>query len=127
MNIGKMRHRITFQKQKSDKDSLGSYSSEEEDWEDVATVWAQISPISGKEYFSEMRENTVSHKIYCRYRAGISPKMRVKFKDRVFRIISVINWEERNEGLTIMCEELIMDPCPDILLKALKEQMEEGL
>lgn len=107
MNIGKMRHRITFQQQKSDKDSLGSYSSEEEDWEDVATVWAQISPISGKEYFSEMRENTVSHKIYCRYRSGISPKMRIKFKNRIFRIISVINWDERNEGLTLMCEELV--------------------
>lgn len=121
MNVGKMRHRITFQRQSSDKDTLGGYGNDDADWTDVATVWAQISPISGKEFFSETRENTVSHKIYCRYRSGISPKMRIKFKDRIFRIISVINWEERNEGLTIMCEELVLDPCPEILLTALRE------
>lgn len=102
MNVGKMRHRITFQRLPDDKDLLGGYG---ENWIDVVTVWAQVSPISGKEYFTQMRENTVSHKIYCRYRPDISPKMRIKFKNRIFRIISVINWDERNEGLTIMCEE----------------------
>lgn len=104
MNVGKMRHRITFQRPTEEKDRLGGY---EDDWVDVATTWAQISPVSGKEYFSQMRETTVSHRIYCRYRPGITPRLRIKFKDRTFSIISVINWEERNEGLTIMCEELI--------------------
>lgn len=104
MKAEKMRHRITFQQQPDEKSALGSYES---DWVDVATVWAQISPVSGKEYFGQVRENTVSHKIYCRYRNGISPRMRIKFGDRIFRIISVLNWEERNEGLTIMCEELV--------------------
>ena len=77
------------------------------EWVDVVTTWAQISPVSGKEYFAQARETTVSHRIYCRYRAGITPRMQIKFGDRVFRIISVLNWEERGEGLTIMCEELV--------------------
>lgn len=105
MNIGKMRHRITFQWQNGDKDTLGGYS--DEDWEDVKTVWAQVSPISGREYLSLVRETTVSHKIYTRYHANIKPTMRIRFKDRIFRIISVIDWEERHEGLTIMCEEVV--------------------
>lgn len=104
MNIGKMRHRIVFQEQADEKDALGGY---EDEWSDVAKTWAQINPVSGKEYFSQTRDNVVSHKIYCRYRQGITPKMRIKFKDRIFRIISVLNWEERNEGLTIMCEEVV--------------------
>ena len=104
MNASKMRHRITFQVQSGGKDTLGGYA---DDWKDVATVWAQISPVSGREYLSQVRETTVSHKIYCRYRPGITPKMRVKFGERIFRIISALNWEERNEGLTIMCEELV--------------------
>ena len=104
MKAEKMRHRITFQQQPEGKSSLGSY---EEAWKDVATVWAQISPVSGREFFGQVRETTVTHKIYCRYRAGISPRMRVRFKDRIFRIVSVLNWEEKNEGLTIMCEELV--------------------
>lgn len=99
-----MRHRITFQIQPPDKDSLGGYG---DDWKDVFTVWAQISPVSGREYFSQIRETAVSHKIYCRYREGISPKMRIRYKNRTFRIISVLNWEENNKGLTIMCEEIV--------------------
>lgn len=104
MNVGKMRHRITFQRLSDNKDSLGAYG---DGWEDVVTTWAQISPVSGREYFTQMRESLVSHKIYCRYRPGITPKMRIMFGERIFRIISVLNWEERNEGLTIMCEELV--------------------
>lgn len=104
VNIGKMRHRITFQKQSGEKSCLGGYL---DDWQEVATVWAQISPISGREYLTQVRETTVSHKIYCRYRAGITPAMRIAYKGRIFRIISVIDWEERHEGLTIMCEEVV--------------------
>lgn len=104
MNIGNMRHRITFQRPVTDKDILGGYNG---DWVDVVTTWAQISPVSGKEYFAQTREITVSHRIYCRYRDGITPRMRIKFGERTFRILSVINWEERNQGLTIMCEELV--------------------
>ncbi len=104
MNIGKMRHRITFQRQAGDKDALGGYTDE---WEEVMTVWAQVSPISGREYLSQVRETTVSHKVYCRYHAGITPAMRIMYGQRVFRIISVIDWDERHEGLTIMCEEVV--------------------
>lgn len=104
MNVGKMRHRITFQRRATEKDRAGGYK---DDWVDVTTTWAQISPISGKEYFSQVRETTVSHRIYCRFRPGIDPRLQIKFGNRTFRILSVINWEERNEGLTIMCEELV--------------------
>lgn len=104
MNASKMRHRITFLRPATDKDRLGGY---EDDWVDVTTTWAQISPVSGKEYLSQVRETTVSHKIYCRYRKGITPQMRIRFQKRIFKILSVINWEERNEGLTLMCEETV--------------------
>ena len=86
------------------------------------TAWAQITPVSGREYLTQMLENTVSHKIYCRYRAGLSPKMRILFGKRIFRIISILNWEERNVGLTIMCEELVTHEPNELLLNALREQ-----
>ena len=94
MNIGKMRHQITFQRPSEEKDELAGYK---DDWIDVATTWAQISPVSGREYLTQIRETMVTHKVYCRYRPGITPRMRIKFGERFFRIIS--------EGLTIMCEE----------------------
>ena len=44
MDPGKLNKRITFQLQDLD--------SEDESWKDIATTWANINPISGKEYYS---------------------------------------------------------------------------
>lgn len=124
MKAEKMQHRITFQVPSDAKDTLGGYG---DSWADAVTVWAQISPVSGKEYFGQVRENTVSHKIYCRYLEGITPQLRIRFGERIFRIVSVLNWEERKKGLTIMCEEVTPVKPSEALLKALKEQIGEGL
>lgn len=100
MNPGKLNKRITFQLQDLD--------SEDEDWKDIATTWANINPISGKEYYSaETINSDLTHKIRLRYRKGITPDMRVIYNDRIFYIISVINEYEKNTMLQLMCRELI--------------------
>ena len=104
MNAGKLRHRITFCRPATKQDRERGFTG---DWVEGVSAWAQISPVSGKEYLTQMRELVVTHKVYCRYRADINPRMRIKFGGRTFRIVSVLNWEERNEGLTIMCEEIV--------------------
>ena len=82
--------------------------SEDEDWKDIATTWANINPISGKEYYSaETINSDLTHKIRLRYRKGITPDMRVIYNDRIFYIISVINEYEKNTMLQLMCRELI--------------------
>lgn len=105
MKISDLRHRITLQKLEMVQDSYGQPT---ETWEDIATVWAAVNPISGREFFqAETINSEVTHKILIRYRAGIEPTMRVKFKDRIFTILSVINFQEKNEALQLMCKELI--------------------
>ena len=100
MDPGKLNKRITFQLQDLD--------SEDEEWEDIATTWASINPISGKEYYSaETINSDLTHKIRLRYRKGITPDMRVIYNDRIFYIISVINEYEKNTMLQLMCRELI--------------------
>lgn len=105
MKIGDLRHRITLQKLEMVQDSYGQPT---ETWTDVATVWAAVNPISGREFFqAETINSEITHKILIRHRAGIEPSMRVKFKDRIFTILSVINFQEKNEALQLMCKELI--------------------
>lgn len=105
MNPGQLKHRITIQDLTSGVDSYGSATDQ---WTDVCTVWAGIFPLSGKAFFeAEMMNSEVSHKINIRYRAGIKPDMRVKFGSRYFQIISVINFQERNAEMQLMCRELV--------------------
>lgn len=105
MNAGELRHKITIQKLENSQDSFGQPV---ENWPDVVTVWASVNPIVGKEFFAAETVNSeVTHRIRMRYKSGITPSMRVKFKDRFFSIKSVINYQERNIELQLMCRELI--------------------
>ncbi|MGV6989651.1 phage head closure protein [Testudinibacter sp. P80/BLE/0925] len=105
MQIGKLRHRITLQQQIS---TLNSYGSAITDWEDVATVWAEIKPLSGREYFAaEQVQSEITTQIWLRYRPDIQPTMRVKWGDRTFEVVSAINHNERNTALQLMCKERI--------------------
>ena len=105
LRIGDLRHRITIQKLEMIQDSYGQAT---ETWVDVVTVFAAVNPISGREFFkAETINSEITHRILIRYRKGIEPSMRVNFKGRIFTILSVINFQEKNEALQLMCKEMI--------------------
>ena len=94
MNPGELKHRITFQVQ--------DLEQEEETWNDILSTWANINPISGKEYYSaETINSDLTHKIRLRYRKGITPDMRILYNERIFYIVSVINEYEKNIILSV--------------------------
>ena len=103
MNIGKLRHRITLLKQVNE---VNDYGASVQSWRTVATVWAEVRPLSGREYFSAQQvQSEVTTQIWLRYIDGIKPTMKVKFGKREFEIISVLNTKERDVSLQLMCKE----------------------
>lgn len=107
MEAGKLRHRITFQNQANSHDSYGQPLLT---WSDVATVWAEIKPLSGKESVkADALIESTTHEINIRYRSGINASLRVKFGSRYFDIQSVLNHDERNVMLTLLCVEGLND------------------
>lgn len=105
MQIGKLRHRITLQKQVN---TVNDYGGAVTTWKNVATVWADVRPLSGREYFSAQQvQSEVTTQIWLRYLDGIMPTMRVKFGKRTLEIVSVLNMQERNVSLQLMCKEVI--------------------
>ncbi|SEQ76221.1 phage head closure protein [Basfia succiniciproducens] len=104
MNIGKLRHRVTLQKQTNTQNDYGAFVST---WQDVATVWAEVKPISGREYFSAQQvQSEVSTQIWIRYLEGIEPTMRVKHNDKHYEILSVLNHNGRNTSIQLMCKDV---------------------
>ena len=105
MDIGKLRHRVPLQKQINAPNDYGATVTK---WRDIATVWAEIKPLSGREYFSAQQvQSEVTTQIWLRYLGGIMPTMRVKFGKRTLEIVSVLNTQERNVSLQLMCKEVI--------------------
>lgn len=108
IDAGKLRHRVALQRYTGGADSYGDplYGADGS-WETVATVWAAIDPVSGREFYAaEQAQSAVTHKIRLRYHPGVSAAWRVALGRRVFRIQSVIDWEERHESLLLMAQEV---------------------
>ena len=109
--IGELRDRVTIQYFTISKDTMGGRVRT---WLDFVTLWANVEPLSGREYFySQQIKAEVTHRIKTRYYAGIQNSWRVKFRDRYFRIESVLErggWPPR--FLELMCLEVKESTAP---------------
>jgi SPP1 family predicted phage head-tail adaptor len=107
MRAGKLRQRVTIQSQTTARDDFGG---ETVTWSDVATVWASIEPLNGREYMAAQQLQTaVTTRIRVRYIDGVTAAMRVKADDVAYDIQSVINPNDRGAELTLMCIERSSD------------------
>ncbi len=70
-------------------------------------VWAHVAPASGREYEENQRiREELTYKISTRFIPGVRANMKILFDARVFEIISVINYGERNRELQFVCTEV---------------------
>lgn len=104
MRIGKLRRRITIRCATLTQNSIGEMV---QSWADFArNVPAQIVPANGKEAIQAAQVNAQQQVIVCiRYLPGVSPQMRIIYGTRTFEINSVMNKEERNREMEIVCVE----------------------
>jgi SPP1 family predicted phage head-tail adaptor len=103
MGIGKFRHFITLQGQGTTRDSGGGISS---GFSTIASVYANVVPKSGKEIYKRGKlVGSVTHEITIRYRTDITNASRISFNNKLFNIRSIINIDERDRYLKLMCEE----------------------
>jgi SPP1 family predicted phage head-tail adaptor len=110
MRAGKLQNKIELQEKQTQKNPVGENTV---NWVTFATVWARIRPLLGKEFFNAAQvQAEVTHKINIRFTektdaAGrtLSPIHRVKLGDRVFDINSVLNANEADAEMVLMCKE----------------------
>ena len=106
MKIGHLRHRIVISEYK--EVGRDEYNMPILEWAEFAIVWASIEPISGREYWASSQvQAELTHRIRIRYIDGLRPTMKVFYNDREFEIESIINWQERNIDLQLMCKEKV--------------------
>ena len=105
MKIGRMAHRVTFMKRQEIIDELGQHK---QSLADVCTVWADIAPTKGGEYYEaqKLREE-LTWNIFVRYLPNITADMVIRHKDRMFQIKSVIDYDFKQRMLKIQCTEYV--------------------
>lgn len=91
---GKASKRVTIEQKSVTSDSYGGQGFS---WVTVATVWAYIEPLSGREAFRhEMLQSNVNSRILIRYLSSLkniktTAAYRISYDDRVFSIIYARN------------------------------------
>lgn len=103
MKIGDLRQRVTLQQSVKTPDGHKGFT---EQWQDLASMWASVEPLTGREYFSAHQiQAEVTHRVKVRHRTDATVKMRFKHQDRNLYIESIIDIKERRETLEILCKE----------------------
>lgn len=105
IRAGKLRNKIVIQQNTPSTDSFGERDAS---WSTFATVWADIKPLTSREYWDAVQVNAESTlKFVIRYLSGVTPKMRISWDSRIFNIESIINVDERNKMIVLLAVENI--------------------
>jgi|688.fasta_scaffold52459_6 SPP1 family predicted phage head-tail adaptor len=91
MIIGRMNERIRIESQSVARDD---YGAEVKSWQTFVDVWATVRQMTGTENLRSLADRTVAtlpYRINIRYRADITPKMRVVWRGKALEILSVFD------------------------------------
>ncbi len=109
---GDLQRRIKIQLRDSAPDSFGA---PEYTWTDVATVWANVQPLSGKKLENAKRvASEVSHEIVIRYNKNFSDtkvasKYRVIYRNRILDVHAILNDGESDVYMSMLASEGVSD------------------
>lgn len=107
LNSGDLRERVTLRTRAQGVDALGQ---ESQAWTDVATVWAQVLPVRGREYFAAAQmQSPTDVRMVIRWRSDVNPQMQAVWNGQPHDIVSVIDPGARRQVLELMCISGIRD------------------
>lgn len=103
--IGKLRDRLTIQRQVRTPDNSGGFAVNWENIPDDPVVFAEIAPLTFREEIRFRQIATqASHRITIRYRADIAADMRLIDGAKTYNIVSLLPLDSRLEYLVIIAE-----------------------
>lgn len=93
IHAGKLNERVTLRAPSVDRDQFGEATL---DFDDIATVWAQVDGLSSREILQAMQANVVaSHRIRIRFRGDLTPHCRIIWRDRTMEVSSLVERQSR--------------------------------
>lgn len=109
LSAGELRDRIVIEQRDDVRDEIGGAATT---WSTFAKVWAGIKPVGGQWQFQDGKPTTpVLHKVRMRYLPGLlgGGAHRIRFGDRLFQILAILNIDERRIVHELTCQELDSD------------------
>lgn len=105
MRAGRLRHRVVVERA---TDGTDAYGDQVPTWVELATVWASVEPLSGREYLAAAHiQADVSTRIVLRGIPGVTltPKDRIRYGSRLFDIKQIVDRDSENVELQLLTLE----------------------
>ena len=103
MRIGDLSKRVSLEKPVSVSDGMGGFTVS---WVTDSIVWAALWPTSANERIQANAPTLViSHRVRIRYHGTIAPDWRLKYGNRYLSVVSIVNTNESDRQLDLMCRE----------------------
>ena len=107
MKIGNLNRRIDILEYIVTRDE---YGGEDGEWKIKESLWANIEPISGTEFFQAQTVNAETVvKITMRYNPKITVLNRIQYQGTVYEIIGVIDSHTAHRATVLNCKERVND------------------
>jgi len=104
VRAGPLRHRINLQQAVEASNGFGDVIRT---WSTVATVWASINPLSGREYLAARQAQAeTTTRIQIRFRSDIDETWRVTWSGHTYDIDVVLADPMNAKHLTLMVHEV---------------------
>lgn len=101
MQSGKLDQRVIIERRTIEQDELGGII---ETWGPLATVWAAVEPLNGREYFAANAvQSETTTRIRLRYLADLNVVDRINHEGTLYDINSIINPRSGDAELVLMC------------------------
>ena len=103
MRTQRLRHTVEVQKPTRTRDSLGDAVPS---WTTVQDRPAAITPLSARDRLqADQRLNDITHRVRMWWFEGLTHDYRLKLNSRIFEISSILNKDERNKIMELLCTE----------------------
>ena len=102
-SIGKMRYRVKVERATNTRDAGGGLS---QTFSPVTTIFANIKPKNTNSIYRQgILQEKVTHEITISYMKNIDTNSKITYGTRQFAVNGIINVDERDRFLTLLCEE----------------------
>lgn len=104
VRAGSLRQLIIIQQQVTTRNNFGE---KDNTWVDLASVYASVNPLHGREFVeNRIAQSEVTHRIHIRHYPNLTTKQhRIILGTRVLEIETLLNIDERNVMLELLCIE----------------------
>lgn len=79
-------------------------------WIAAATIWVEVVPLTAKEFITAKQLasqiNIIFRKRYTTALAGLEPRMKITYNNQDYNIESVINVQNKNKEVEILCSKI---------------------